>query len=407
MTTMDGADHPLDYKVLAARYQRVLEVSRTISSTLDLPELLRRIVHAAAEVTETEAVSIMLYDSSIRQLRFEASTAGSSSALERITVPIEGSIAGTVFTTAKPLFIPDVTQDPRFFRKVDSQSSFVTRSILCVPLIYQEKPIGVLQALNKKQQGNEFGLEDIETLESLAAQAAVAIVNARLFQQSDLISEMVHEIRTPLSALTATSHILLRPNLSDEQRAEFVQMIQSETSRLAIMTTDFLDLAKLESGRMRFTPEFFEMLGLTAECVDVVKPQADGRRVTIHVDLAPDLPPTNADRGKIKQVLLNLLTNAVKYNKEGGDIFITAQAVEEAICVSVRDSGKGIPPEAMPRMFEKFYRVPDSEGMAQGTGLGLPIAKRIVEVHGGKMTVESEVDVGSVFKFTLPFSHET
>lgn len=135
MTTMDGADHPLDYKVLAARYQRVLEVSRTISSTLDLPELLRRIVHAAAEVTETEAVSIMLYDSSIRQLRFEASTAGSSSALERITVPIEGSIAGTVFTTAKPLFIPDVTQDPRFFRKVDSQSSFVTRSILCVPLI--------------------------------------------------------------------------------------------------------------------------------------------------------------------------------------------------------------------------------------------------------------------------------
>ena len=117
-----------------------------------------------------------------------------------------------------------------------------------MPLIYQEKPIGVLQALNKKQQGNEFGLEDIETLESLAAQAAVAIVNARLFQQSDLISEMVHEIRTPLSALTATSHILLRPNLSDEQRAEFVQMIQSETSRLAIMTTDFLDLAKLESG---------------------------------------------------------------------------------------------------------------------------------------------------------------
>ncbi|MBI4630784.1 MAG: GAF domain-containing protein [Chloroflexi bacterium] len=243
MTIADGASQPLDYKMLATRYQRVLEVARTISSTLDLPELLRRIVHAAAEVTETEAVSIMLYDSSIHQLRFEASTAGSSS-LERITVPIEGSIAGTVFTTAQPLFIPDVSKDSRFFRKVDSQSSFVTRSILCVPLIYQEKPIGVLQALNKKQQGNEFGLEDIETLESLAAQAAVAIVNARLFQQSDLISEMVHEIRTPLSALTATSYILLRPNLSDEQRAEFVQLIQSETSRLAIMTTDFLAIKK-------------------------------------------------------------------------------------------------------------------------------------------------------------------
>jgi signal transduction histidine kinase len=139
----------------------------------------------------------------------------------------------------------------------------------------------------------------------------------------------------------------------------------------------------------------------------VVKPQADGRHVTIYIDLAPDLPPTHADRGKIKQVLLNLLTNAVKYNKEGGDIFITAQCVEEATCVAVRDSGKGIPPEAMPHMFEKFYRVPDSEGMAQGTGLGLPIAKRIVEVHGGKMTVESEVNVGTTFRFTLPLSHET
>jgi signal transduction histidine kinase len=276
-----------------------------------------------------------------------------------------------------------------------------------VPLIYQEKPVGVLQALNKKQPGNEFKQEDIETLESLAAQAAVAIVNARLFQQSDLISEMVHEIRTPLSALTATSHILLRPNLSDEQRAEFVQMIQGETSRLATMTTDFLDLAKLESGRMRFAPEPFELKGLIAECVDVVKPQAAGRRVAMHIDVLPDLPSTNSDRGKIKQVLLNLLTNAVKYNKEGGGIFITAQCTEEAICVAVRDTGKGIPPEALPRMFEKFYRVPDSEGMAQGTGLGLPIAKRIVEVHGGKMTVESEVNVGTTFRFTLPLSHET
>jgi signal transduction histidine kinase len=407
VTTHDGIDHPLDYKVLATRYQRVLEVSRTISSTLDLPALLQHIVNAAAEVTETEAASILLYDSSIRQLRFEASTGGSSTGLDGITVPVESSIAGAIFTTATPVIIPDVSKDSRFFRKVDSHSSFVTRTILGVPLIYKEKPIGVLQALNKKNQSLAFTAEDVETLESLAAQAAVAIVNARLFQQSDLISEMVHEIRTPLSALTATSHILLRPSLTDEQRAEFVQMIQSETSRLSVMTTDFLDLAKLESGRMRFTPELFELKGLVSECVEVVKPQAEGRHVTLRVDLPPDLPTANADRGKIKQVLLNLLTNAVKYNKEHGEIFVSAQCIEEAIRVSVRDTGKGIPPHALPHMFEKFYRVPDSEGMAQGTGLGLPIAKRIVEVHGGKMIVESEVNFGTIFTFTLPLSHQT
>jgi signal transduction histidine kinase len=405
MTDYSGTERRKNYQVIASRYERLLEVTRTISSTLDLNDLLRHIVNAAAEVTETEAASIMLYDSTINQLRFEATTNSNTAVMDKITVPIDSSIAGSIFTTKQPVIIADVNNDPRFFRKVDSQSSFITRSIMGVPLIYKDKSIGVLQALNKKDR-SEFGQEDVETLESFAAQAAVAIVNSRLFQQSDLISEMVHEIRTPLAALTATSHILMRPNITLEQRNEFVQMIQSEASRLSTMTTEFLDLAKLESGRMRFNPEPFDFVILARECVDVVSPQATGRKVTIHIEPVAALPQANADRGKIKQVLLNLLTNGIKYNREGGDLFIVAQADSTAMQISVRDTGKGIPPEALPKMFQKFYRVPDNEGMAQGTGLGLPIAKRIVELHGGEMIVESEVNVGTIFKFNLPFQHE-
>jgi signal transduction histidine kinase len=307
-----------------------------------------------------------------------------------------------IFAGKQPVIINDAASDPRHFRQVDSQTSFLTRSILGVPLVNKDKPIGVLQALNKKGE-QPFEASDVETLQTLAAQAAIAIVNARLFQQSDLIAEMVHELRTPLAALTATSHLLMRGDLPTERRAEFVGTIRDETNRLARMTTEFLDLAKLESGRARFEREVVELAELVHECVSIVIPQADSKDVAIHEQLL-GLPAVLADRGKIKQVMLNLLTNAIKYNRESGSIFVIGEALDQRLKVAVRDTGKGIPLESMPRIFEKFFRVPDSEGWSQGTGLGLAIAKRIVESHGGKMIVESTVNVGTTVSFSLPLA---
>ena len=386
--------------LLLKRYERLLEVTRTLTSTLDLPSLLQTIILAATELTATEAASILLLDPHTGQLRFEATTRAGPADMEHITVPLSGSIAGTIFTTCKPLIITDATADPRHFRQVDSQTAFLTRSILGVPLIHKDKPIGVLQALNK-QGADSFDDSDMQMLETLAAQAAVAIVNARLFQQSDLIAEMVHELRTPLAALTATSHILARPDLPAERRTEFVGTMREETDRLTRMTTEFLDLAKLESGRARFDRQEFDMAELAHECVAIVFPQADSKDVAIHEQMF-GLPLVNADRGKIKQVLLNLLTNAIKYNREGGGIYVSGEVIGDRMKVAVRDTGKGIPPESLPRIFEKFYRVPDSEGWSQGTGLGLAIATRIAESHGGKMIVESVVNVGTTFSFTVP-----
>jgi signal transduction histidine kinase len=395
-----------NYPLLLKRMERLMDISRVMVSTLDLPKLLQYIVQAATELTDTEAASIMLFDPQSGELRFEAASNPGEAGLQGIVVPVEGSIAGWIVTHSEPLVVPDTTKDPRWSHKVDKKTSFITRSILGVPLLTRDKTLGALEAINKRT--GTYTEEDITVLQFLAAQASVSIVNVRLFQQSDLISEMVHELRAPLTSLTAASQLLLRPDLPADKRDRITRTIQSETGRLAQMTTDFLDMARLDSGRMRFTIEAFDLPELVQECIAVIQPQAGARGLRIDVQTSPTLPSPESDRGKIKQVILNLLTNAVKYNRDNGTITIgVALSPDGTTCaVSVTDTGKGIPAEAMPRMFEKFYRVPDTESTVVGTGLGLPIAKKMVEVLGGEMGVRSTPGVGSTFYFSLPVLFE-
>ncbi len=379
-----------------------MDISRTLVLTLDLPRLLNKIVLAAAELTDTEVASIMLFDPQSGELRFEAATNLSAAALQGIVVPVEGSIAGWIVTHPEPLVVPDATKDPRWSQDVDRRVSFITHSILGVPLVARDKTLGALEAINKRN--GTFTAEDITVLQTLAAQASVAIVNVRLFQQSDVISEMVHELRAPLTSLTAASQLLLRPDLPTDKRDQITRTIQSETGRLAQMTTEFLDMARLESGRVRYTIEAFDLAGLIRECVAVIQPQAAARGLRVDLQLPPAPKKLESDRSKVKQVILNLLTNAVKYNRENGVITVRlTPAPDGAACtVSVTDTGKGIPPESMSRMFEKFYRVPDTERTVAGTGLGLSIAKKMVEVLGGEMNVRSTYGTGSTFSFSLP-----
>jgi signal transduction histidine kinase len=389
-----------DYPLLLQRMERLMEISHHLTSTLDLGKLLRRIVDAARELTDTEAGSILLLDPVTGALTFEATTNFLASELQGLTVPLEGSISGWVVRTNEPLLVPDTRTDPRWNPQIDEMTAFSTKSILCVPLVARDQTIGVLEALNKRE--HEFSGEDIRTLQWLAIQAAVAITNARLFQQSDLVAEMVHELRTPLSALMATSHLLLRPELNDSQRREMITILQRETDRLAKLTTDFLDMARLESGRARFTYTVFDLAGLLRECREIMQPKAAERGITLSVEHAPDLPPLESDRDKVKQVVLNLLTNAVKYNRDQGQVTLRVEAVPHAFQISVDDTGYGIGPASLDRLFERFYRVPGAEHLAEGTGLGLAIAKRIVEALGGTIAVHSTPGQGSTFYFSLP-----
>jgi signal transduction histidine kinase len=329
--------------------------------------------------------------------------------MEAIVVPMEGSLAGWVVQHAQPVLVEDTSNEPRFFRRVDDTIGNSTRNLLGVPMIAHNKVIGVVEAINKRD-GFTWTDDDIDTLTTLAAQAAIAIENARLFQQSDFISEMVHELRTPLAALKASTTLLLRPDLPDPRKTQIIKTMESETDRLTRLTTDFLDLARLESGRTRLETASFSIADLLRESVDVVRNQAIERQVVISIDADDGLMLT-ADRGKVKQVLLNLLTNGIKYNKEQGQIFVSVKPPAETDTdpeplaeIEVRDTGKGMSKEAQSHMFEKFYRASDTSGYTQGTGLGLVIAKRIVEAHGGDMWLTSELGVGTSFYFTLPMT---
>jgi signal transduction histidine kinase len=388
-----------NYPRLLHRYARLLEITSSLASTLDLEKLLQTIVEAAQELTDSEAASLLLYDAASDQLYFEAASNIPLAGLGQ-AIPARDSIAGWIFERREPLMVEDVLHDPRFFREVDLLTRFQTRSILGVPLTTKDKTLGVIEAVNKRS--GVFDEQDLRLLVTLAAQAAIAIENTRLFTQSDVIAEMVHELRNPLTALTAAAHLLLRPELPEEQRQRLGKAVHEEVQRLNGMASDFLDLARLESGRGRLTREPVDLPGLVAETLEVMRLQAEQEQIDVLSEIDRHLPPISGDRNRLKQLLINLLTNAIKYNHSGGTITIRLGRDQGEILLSVSDSGRGIPPESLPHIFERFYRVPEQEGRVSGTGLGLAIARRIAESHGGRIEVESEIGRGTTFTVHLP-----
>ncbi len=381
-------------------YLRLIEISRDLASTLDLDTLLDDIVKASADITHAEAASILLYDDTARQLYFQVATNIDEPTMRGLIVPLDKSIAGWVVLNRKSIRIDDANKDDRLFSDVDHTLGYSTRSLLGIPLITKNKIVGVLEVVNKKR--GRFTDPDESMLTVLGAQAAVAIENARLFQQSDLIAEFVHELRTPLASLSTATYLLLRPEMSMEQRNQIVNNIHNETLRLNSLASSFLDLARLESGRVQFRKSRFSTADLMYEVRDVMMTKAQETNIQIRVDVPHDMPLLEADRDKIKQVLLNLVSNAIKYNRPNGSVIISGSFTESDLSIAVQDTGLGIPEESIPHLFTKFYRVREHEGKASGTGLGLSICKQIVQGHNGRIEVKSKMGVGTSFTVHFP-----
>lgn len=382
------------------QYQRLVEIARDLASTLELNTLLDRIIQAAAELSGSQAASILLYDEQTGELYFHAATNMTDPLARGLRVPIEGSIAGWVVTQRETAVVTDAHHDPRFFDRVEKATQLTTSSLIAVPMITKDKVIGALEVINKKD--GQYSEADVNVLEVLAAQAAVAIENTRLFQQSDLISELVHEIRTPLTALDAAAYLLERPEVSSEQRLGLAVTIRSESKRLNELVTSFLDLARLESGRAGFNLQPVDVPLLLEECRNIVQADADRNGINLQVEIYGLIPVLEVDRDKIKQVLLNLLANGLKYNYPGGAVKLAARIQGQEVVMEVFDTGYGIPGDDLPHLFEKFYRVTGRERVEPGTGLGLSICKNIVESHNGRIEVRSQVGKGSVFTVYLP-----
>jgi len=222
--------------------------------------------------------------------------------------------------------------------------------------------------------------------------------------RKDFVANVSHELRTPLTSIKGYIEALIDGAKDDPEKfGEFLKIIQKHTDQLNILLYDLLQLSTIESGQYQWRHVAVSVSEMIEKAVHLLRPTAEKKRQTISIDCQADIGTVNGDADKLTQVLINLIDNAIKYTPEGGEISIQARPVENTVKFAVADTGIGIPPREIPRIFERFYRVDRARSRAMGgTGLGLSIVKHIVEAHGGTVSVESEMGEGSRFVVSLP-----
>jgi signal transduction histidine kinase len=397
--------------------ERIVKVSQMLNSTLSLEPLLQIIIQAATELTSTEACSIMLVDKNTGELRFAAATGKEEQFLKKMLVPLENSIAGFVIRQSRPVLIRDAKNDPRWHGDVDENIDFETRSILGVPLTVRDRVIGVLEVVNKTAEEG-FSQDDIQIATTLSSQAAIAIENARLLDElqqayrdlseidqlkGDFVSIASHELRTPLAVILGYA-TFLRDNIQGEG-SEQLDIVLSSALKLRALIDDMVNLRHIQTDDVQLARTIFPLKQLVLDVTKEFSEIIAGKQLILTTKFTPSDSPLNidADRQNIYLVLANLLNNAIKYTPEGGRIHVNVELKGHKYWVNVIDTGIGIPKADYERIFDQFYQVePSLTRKYQGMGLGLSIAKGMVEVHDGRIWVESVVGKGSNFVVVLP-----
>jgi len=397
------------------------EVGRAISSTLDLQTVLSTIVARATQLSGTDAGVIYEYDEAREVFVPRATEHLEDQIVETmLATPVrkgEGA-TGQLAEVQEPIQVPDILAAPAESRVRGALVRAGYRALLAVPLVREDHLLGGLTVIRKAT--GAFGPEVVELLRTFATQSALAIQNARLFREiadksrqleaasrhkSEFLANMSHELRTPLNAVIGFSEVLLQRMFGDlnAKQDEYLKDIYTSGQHLLSLINDILDLSKIEAGRMELAPAPFHLPNAVDNAVTLVKERAARHGITLQVDVDLRLGEVVGDERKVKQVLLNLLSNAVKFTPEGGRITLKAAQKDGMVEIAVSDTGIGIAPEDQAAIFEEFRQVGSDETRKQeGTGLGLTLAKKFVELHGGRIWVESTPGHGSTFTFTLP-----
>jgi signal transduction histidine kinase len=264
----------------------------------------------------------------------------------------------------------------------------------------------------------------IALMKTFATQSALAIQNARLFREieikgaqletasrhkSEFLANMSHELRTPLNAIIGFSEVLSEQMFGpvNDKQAEYLKDILESGRHLLSLINDILDLSKIEAGRMELEAAEFDLPGTIENALILVRERANRHGIALSHSVDPHLGTICADERKVKQVLLNLLSNALKFTPEGGRVDVSARIHDGAAEIAVTDTGVGIAPDDQVAVFEEFRQVGSTAKKIEGTGLGLAISRKFIELHGGRIWVTSELGVGSTFAFTLPLPSST
>jgi two-component system, NtrC family, sensor kinase len=400
------------------------DVSRALSSTLELDAVLQTIVTRASQLAVTDACSVFEYDEATEAFYLRATNNLDDEVvtLARQTPTRKGEgVQGRMAVTLQPVQVPDIAEEDAYHGPLrDILLKTGTRAVLAIPMLRENELIGGL-TVNKRTPG-EFSPEVIELLTTFATQSALAIQNARLFREieqksreleaasqhkSEFLANMSHELRTPLNAVIGFSEVLTERMFGElnEKQEEYLKDIHASGQHLLSLINDILDLSKIEAGKMDLELSEFDLAMTIDNALMLVRERAARRSITLNTAVDERVGQVQADERKIRQVLLNLLSNAIKFTPESGGIHVEARSVNESIEVSVTDTGVGIAPEDQEAVFEEFRQVGTADKKVEGTGLGLALSRKFIELHGGTIWVESQVGEGSTFTFTVPVRH--
>jgi signal transduction histidine kinase/CheY-like chemotaxis protein len=406
--------------------QALGSVGDAVSSSLDLDHVLATIVEHAVELSDAEGGSIFDFDEGTEEFRIRT-TFGTSTelveALRRTHIGIHETLVGRVALMHQPQQVVDLNAaelDPHL--RCLKEAGW--RSLLAVPIRREERIIGALVVRRRTPGG--FSEEIADLLETFASQSALAILNARLFQElerkgaelevasqhkSEFLASMSHELRTPLNAVIGFSEVLLERMFDDSLSArqeDYLRDIWESGKHLLALLNDILDLSKVEAGRMELDYSAFSVRDALEASLSLVRERAVEHGIVLDLQVGSEVSFVEADELRFKQVLLNLLSNAVKFTGDRGRVKVGAAADGETLTITVADNGLGVGPEDRERIFESFEQGTRGPPRTEGTGLGLTLSKRIVELHGGRIWLESQENVGSTFGFTTPLrSHRT
>jgi signal transduction histidine kinase len=397
------------------------EVSQAVNSTLDVEEVLRTIVTKAVELSATDAGAIYVFDEERREFRLRATYGMSEAMIAAISdrhIGIGDANIGEAARRREPIQISDLREAP-----VSALDDIILgagyRALLIVPLLRPDRTVGLLVV--RRREPGAFPGSTVDLLETFADQSVLAIQNARLFREieekgrelelasrhkSQFLANMSHELRTPLNAILGYSELILDNIYGEpsEKMRSVLGRVQSNGRHLLGLINAVLDLSKIEAGQLTLSINDYSLKEVVQSVFVAVESLATAKRLALKIELPAALPTGRGDEQRITQVLLNLVGNAIKFT-EAGEVVIAASAENGAFTVAVRDTGPGIAVADQTRIFEEFQQADNSTTRSKGgTGLGLAISKRIVEMHGGRILVDSELGHGSTFTISLPIN---
>jgi signal transduction histidine kinase len=399
--------------------QALGEVSQAVNSTLDLETVLSTIVAKAVELSGTEAGAIYGYDEHTREFRLRATHGMDQGLIEVLTqrhIDLADPTIAAIFAHREPTQVADLREEA-----VSELNGIILlagyRARMVAPLLRGEDIVGMLVV--RRRTPGEFAKNIVDIIKTFAAQSALAIQNARLFHEiedksrqlaeasqhkSQFLANMSHELRTPLNAILGYTELMADGAYGDpsEKMLGILKRLEANGKHLLGLINDVLDLSKIEAGQLVLELSDYCIQDIAQTVRSTLEPLAADKKLGFKVEVAPQPPSGHGDGRRLTQVLINLVGNAIKFT-DAGEVAIKAEAHNGSFHVSVRDTGPGISSADQARLFQEFQQADNAITKKKGgTGLGLAISKRIIEMHGGRIWVESQVGQGSTFAFTLP-----